>query len=64
MQLNQQEEIFSMRIVSVDHYMNKPIPELDSWYSEFRGSDIKKVLHTILEPEKQKQYLIVFDNNL
>lgn len=35
--------MLSVRIVSVDHYMAKPIKEMDPVYSQFRGSEIKQV---------------------
>ncbi|XP_055638271.1 DNA polymerase zeta catalytic subunit isoform X2 [Toxorhynchites rutilus septentrionalis] len=37
------EDVTSIRIVSVDHYMHKPEPQFDTCYSEFRGSDVKQV---------------------
>ncbi|XP_055546251.1 DNA polymerase zeta catalytic subunit [Wyeomyia smithii] len=33
----------SIRIVSVDHYMQKPESQLDTCYSEFRGCEVKQV---------------------
>ena len=33
----------SLRIVSVDHYMHKPIRGLDPCYTDFRGSAINQV---------------------
>lgn len=35
--------MFSVRIVSTDHYMSAPIPGLDVQYAEQRGSEVKKV---------------------
>ncbi|XP_055919384.1 DNA polymerase zeta catalytic subunit isoform X2 [Eupeodes corollae] len=35
--------IFSIRIVTVDYYMEKPKPGLDLCFSEFRAKEIKKV---------------------
>lgn len=40
---NKDDKITSIRIVSADHYMGKPIPALDPTYSEFRGNEIKQV---------------------
>lgn len=37
------ENVTSIRIVSVDHYMHKPEPRFDTCYSEFRGCDVKQV---------------------
>ncbi|XP_055374297.1 DNA polymerase zeta catalytic subunit [Condylostylus longicornis] len=36
-------DIFSLRIVDVSHYMNRPVYGLDSCFSEFRGKEIKSV---------------------
>jgi len=36
-------EMFSLRIVSADHYMAEPCPGLDMVYSEFRSSKIFKL---------------------
>ena len=36
-------EMGRLRIVSVDHYMSKPIPGLDDLYSELRGREVSKV---------------------
>lgn len=41
--MDDEKEIFSVRIVVCDHYLTKPIPGIDVTYSEFRGSDIKQV---------------------
>ena len=35
--------MFSLRIVSTDHYMSDPVPELDMIYSDFRSCKIYKV---------------------
>lgn len=32
-----------IRIVSVDHYMSKPIPGLDELYAEFRSEQVYRV---------------------
>ena len=31
-------KIFSLRIVSIDHYMSPPIPGVDICYSSFQGN--------------------------
>ena len=36
-------EMFSLRIVSADHYMAEPCPGLDVVYSEFRATKIFKL---------------------
>ncbi|KAM7346127.1 DNA polymerase zeta catalytic subunit [Cochliomyia hominivorax] len=36
-------DIFSLRLVIADFYMEKPVPGLDPCYSEFRGKEIKRV---------------------
>ncbi|XP_037888398.1 DNA polymerase zeta catalytic subunit isoform X1 [Glossina fuscipes] len=41
--MSQKEEIFSMRLVIADFYMEKPVFGLDACYSEFRGKQIKRV---------------------
>lgn len=41
--MHNEEKISSFCIVSADHYMTKPIPNLDPLYSEFRGTEIKSV---------------------
>ncbi|KAG8190208.1 hypothetical protein JTE90_011929 [Oedothorax gibbosus] len=35
--------MFSLRLLTVDHYMSTPIKDLDCLYSEFRSSEIHKV---------------------
>lgn len=35
--------IFSLRIVSIDSYMKTPLFGLDTWYSDFRASEVKQV---------------------
>jgi len=35
--------MFSVRIVSTDHYLATPIAGLDVQYAEHRGSEVKKV---------------------
>ncbi|KAG5315050.1 REV3L polymerase, partial [Acromyrmex insinuator] len=35
--------MFSITLVNIDSYQSSPIPELDVTFSEFRGSEIKKV---------------------
>ena len=35
--------MFSMRVVTTDHYLADPIPGLDVTRSEFRGTEVKKV---------------------
>lgn len=35
--------MFSITVVNVDSYQASPISGLDAIFSEFRGSDIKKV---------------------
>lgn len=35
--------MFSVRIVTADYYLAKPIKDLDVCYSEFRESDVKRV---------------------
>jgi len=35
--------MFSLRIVSADHYMAEPCPGLDMVYSEFRSTKIFKL---------------------
>ena len=37
------ESLFSIRIVSADSCVVKPIPKLDTTYSEFKQSKINKV---------------------
>ncbi|KAB7506184.1 hypothetical protein Anas_02875, partial [Armadillidium nasatum] len=37
------EDMFSLRIVAIDHYQSAPVPTLDPCYSSFRGSQILKV---------------------
>lgn len=37
------DNIFSLRIVSADNYMTRPISGLDPCYSEFRSFEIKQV---------------------
>lgn len=39
------DNISSIRIVSVDNYMRYPIQGLDPCYSEFRAAEIKQVGH-------------------
>lgn len=41
-------DIKSIRIVSVDSYMKYPVNGLDPCYSEFRGNEIKQVSYFIL----------------
>uniref|UniRef100_A0A1B0A7J0 DNA polymerase zeta catalytic subunit n=1 Tax=Glossina pallidipes TaxID=7398 RepID=A0A1B0A7J0_GLOPL len=41
--MSQKEEIFSIRLVIADFYMEKPVFGLDACYSEFRGKQIKRV---------------------
>jgi DNA polymerase zeta len=35
--------MFSVRIVTTDHYQSTPIPGLDVQYSDLKGSDVWKV---------------------
>ncbi|KAK8698089.1 hypothetical protein V6N13_114220 [Hibiscus sabdariffa] len=35
--------VFSVRIVSIDHYMAPPIPDFDICYSSFQGEKVKEV---------------------
>jgi len=35
--------MFSITLVNIDSYQASPIPELDVTFSEFRGSEIRKV---------------------
>lgn len=35
--------MFSIRIVTTDHYQGVPIPGLDVQYADFRGAAVKKV---------------------
>ncbi|XP_018398536.1 PREDICTED: DNA polymerase zeta catalytic subunit [Cyphomyrmex costatus] len=35
--------MFSITLVNIDSYQSSPIPELDVTFSEFRGSEVKKV---------------------
>lgn len=35
--------MFSIRIVTTDHYQGTPIPGLDVQYADFRASAVKKV---------------------
>lgn len=42
--------MFSLRIVTVDHYLNVPLPDLDPCYSQFRGSQVAKVTEICLIP--------------
>lgn len=35
--------MFAVRIVTADFYLASPIKDLDVCYSDFRGSDVKKV---------------------
>jgi len=35
--------MFSITLVNIDSYQASPIPELDVTFSQFRGSEIKKV---------------------
>jgi DNA polymerase zeta len=35
--------MFSITLVNIDSYQASPIPEFDVTFSEFRGSEIKKV---------------------
>lgn len=37
------KNILSLRIVTAEHYMHKPINGLDPCYSEYRGSAINQV---------------------
>lgn len=46
--MSQKEEIFSLRLVIADFYMEKPVFGLDACYSEFRGKQIKRVNIKIL----------------
>ncbi|GAU11518.1 hypothetical protein TSUD_345080 [Trifolium subterraneum] len=36
-------EVFSVRIVSIDHYMAPPIPDIDISYSRFHGGKVNEV---------------------
>lgn len=36
-------DVFSVRIVSLDYYMPPPIPDLDSCYNSFLGSNVEEV---------------------
>ncbi|XP_021772931.1 DNA polymerase zeta catalytic subunit-like [Chenopodium quinoa] len=36
-------KVFSVRIVSIDHYMSPPIPDFDISYSSFQGGSVKEV---------------------
>ncbi|XP_021851160.2 DNA polymerase zeta catalytic subunit isoform X3 [Spinacia oleracea] len=36
-------KVFSVRIVSIDHYMAPPIPDFDISYSSFQGENVKEV---------------------
>ncbi|CAK7340718.1 unnamed protein product [Dovyalis caffra] len=36
-------KIFSLRIVSIDHYMSPPIPSIDICYSSFQGGKVNEV---------------------
>lgn len=36
-------DMFSITLVNIDSYQASPIPELDVTFSEFRGSEIRKV---------------------
>ncbi|PNY14969.1 DNA polymerase zeta catalytic subunit-like protein, partial [Trifolium pratense] len=36
-------EVFSVRIVSIDHYMAPPIPDIDISYSSFHGGKVNEV---------------------
>lgn len=42
-EMTQTNDEFKLRIVSVDHYMSKPIQGLDELYSEFNGIEITRV---------------------
>lgn len=46
------ENLFSLRIFSVDHYIATPIAGLDACYSEYRGSAIKQVRPIIKKTKK------------
>jgi len=35
--------MFSITLANIDSYQASPIPELDVTFSEFRGSEIRKV---------------------
>ncbi|KAG8223007.1 hypothetical protein J437_LFUL000715, partial [Ladona fulva] len=35
--------MFSVRIITADHYMCQPLPDLDVIYSDFRGTEVKQV---------------------
>lgn len=37
------EDIYSLRLVIADFYMEKPVFGLDPCYSELRGKEIKRV---------------------
>lgn len=41
--MNKINDILSLRIVSVDHYMHSPINGLDPCYADYRGSAINQV---------------------
>lgn len=41
------ENILSLRIVTLDYYLQVPLPELDPCYSQFRGSPVDKVRYDI-----------------
>jgi len=35
--------MFSITLVNIDSYQSSPIPDLDVTFSEFRGSEVKKI---------------------
>lgn len=35
--------MFSVRIVTTDHYLAPPLRELDPCYSDFRAAEVKRV---------------------
>ena len=41
--MSEEQNILSIKIVSVDHYSCYPVPSLDTAHSEFRKSPIKQV---------------------
>ncbi|CAN0914193.1 DNA polymerase zeta catalytic subunit [Linum grandiflorum] len=36
-------KVFSVRIVSIDHYMASPVPDVDACYSSFQGGNVNEV---------------------
>lgn len=51
------DNIFSLRIVSADNYMTRPLNGLDPCYSEFRSFEIKQVCFLII----YSQFLVIFN---